>query len=80
MGERGGDTCGENAAATYRGGESRRHLPNLFGLSVWFKEKKRKREDLIFEGGYRERENNKLQLKGWEMQVQTGLGSQNVRQ
>lgn len=33
---------GENASATYRGGESRRHLPNLFGLSIWFKEKKKR--------------------------------------
>lgn len=29
-----------NAAVTYRGGESRRHLPNLFGLSICVREER----------------------------------------
>lgn len=31
---------GQRAAATYRGGESRRHLPNLFGLSICVREER----------------------------------------
>lgn len=72
-GGRGRESWGEYALATYRGGESRRHLPDLFGLSIWWEEKKRgsscHRE---LAGG---KSSYSWKSPGMKRQIQAGLGS-----
>ena len=46
VGSAGGGGGGIGAPTTHRGGESRRHLPNLFGLSICLGGKKRERRFL----------------------------------